>query len=213
MTEENKINCPFCGNLIEVSAYKCPHCDALFAEPELPEIRFQAFAPFIALNILTFGLFSTFWFFANIKPVNKLVNNTKDGIKVNWLFGLLLLNIVLYFFYLAHNAQSWILSLIVLIQIGVYIALTYRVLRIIQKFTQKKYNVNLEINPFYVAIFNILYLSHFIDTYKDRVMQVHEYFNAKSPQIILLVILLLIIQFMACLNTSTHQFFKWLFGL
>ena len=31
MSEE--INCPFCGNLIEVNAIKCPNCNALFKEP------------------------------------------------------------------------------------------------------------------------------------------------------------------------------------
>ena len=39
MSEE--INCPFCGNLIEVNAIKCPNCNALFKEPELPNIKFK----------------------------------------------------------------------------------------------------------------------------------------------------------------------------
>ena len=90
--------------------------------------------------------------------------------------------------------------------------LTYRVIRIIQKYTKQTYDVTIEYNPFYIIIFNILYLIHFIDTYKARVMQIHEHFNWKSPQIIILALLLLIIQFMACWNTNIHQFYKWLFG-
>lgn len=55
MSEE--INCPFCGNLIEVNAIKCPNCNALFKEPELPNIKFKELGPFIAIDLLTFGFF------------------------------------------------------------------------------------------------------------------------------------------------------------
>ena len=54
-----KINCPFCGNLIDVNAIKCPNCNALFKEPELPNIKFKELGPFIAIDLLTFGFFST----------------------------------------------------------------------------------------------------------------------------------------------------------
>ena len=58
-----KINCPFCGNLIDADALRCEQCGALFKEPELPGIKFKEFGPFLAIDILTFGFFSTIWVF------------------------------------------------------------------------------------------------------------------------------------------------------
>ena len=211
MSEE--INCPYCGAPVTASVYKCPNCEALFEEPELKDLKIKDFGTFVALTILTFGLFGTLWFFINIKPLNNLADTSKkDSIKFNWLIGLLALNISAYIFYIVNYSITRVVSLLVFLQILINIALTYRVIRIIQKHTQKLYNVNIEYNPAYIIIFNILYLIHFIDTYSARVMQIHEYFNVKSPQIILLLILLLIIQLVACTDTNIHHFYKWLFG-
>lgn len=207
-----KINCPFCDNIIDSDAYKCQSCDAVFKTPELPEIKFQDFRIFIALSVLTFGLFNTLWFFINGRAINKLSGNIKDNIKLNWLFLLLLSNISVYIFYLFKFSSIKLLSLLVFTSIIILMALTHRVIRIIQKYTLRIYGVDLEYNPYYILFFNVFYLIHFIDTYQDRVNQVHAYFNMKSPQMILLIILLLIIQFIACLDPNTHNLYKWLFG-
>lgn len=212
MTDTEIINCPFCGKDVNINAIRCNSCGALFADPDLPDVRFKDFRVFIALEFLTFGLFGTLWFFINDRAINKLAENLKDKLKLNWLIGLLLLNLGMYFYYLSHSTRGLILSSLVAVQYLIFIALTYRVIRIIQKYTQKTYGVTLEYNPFYIFIFNILYLSHFIDTYTNRVIQVHEFFSIKSPQIIFLIILLLIIQFVFCLDTNVHHFYKWFFG-
>ena len=207
-----KINCPFCGNIIETTDYRCSSCGSLFSEPELKGLRFKEFAPFIALEVLTFGLFGTLWFFINAKPLTLMATASRDKLKLNWLIILLILNISAYVVFICKYSFIHIASLMVLAQIVINMLLTYRVIRIIQKYTKLTYNVKIECNPFYIIIFNILYLIHYIDTYKARVMQIHEYFNWKSPQMLLLAAILLIIQFMACLNTNIHQFYKWLFG-
>ena len=130
MSEE--INCPFCGNLIEVNAIKCPNCNALFKEPELPNIKFKELGPFIAIDLLTFGFFSTIWFFINGNAINHLTEGKKDGIKLNWLVLLLAINGGFYlFFFYKHAAYLMLLSVL---QCLIYIALSYRVLRIIQKY-------------------------------------------------------------------------------
>ena len=179
------VNCPFCGNMVEKDAIRCPSCDALFTEPKLPNVKFQDFGVFLALEVLTFGFFGTLWFFINGRNINRTyTDNSRDSIKLNWLVGLLLLNVGMYVFYLSQITPNYVLSLFIVAQILIFIALTYRVLRIIQKYTKNLYNVTLEINPYYIAIFNVLYLIHFIDTYTQRVMQVHEHFSPKSPQMI-----------------------------
>lgn len=208
-----KINCPFCGNIIDSDAYKCPSCDSLFTDPELPNIKFKEFGTFVALLVLTFGLFGLFWILINIKSINSLATDRKDNIKFNLLITISILDVIGYVFCLASINTINLVPYLTIIQCIIFMALTYRTLRIIQKYTKQKYDVALEFNPYYIVIFNILYLIHFIDTYSNRVMQIHEHFNPKSPQMILLIIMLLIIQFLMCWNTEVHNFYKWLFNM
>lgn len=193
--EETK--CPFCGNNVEVNAEKCPSCGALFKEPDLPNIKFKEFRVFLALDVLTFGFFASLWFFINYRAINFLTKTDKDALKFKWLVVLLLISLLVYVFYFGTNE---ILSFFFgILQYGILIGLTYRVLRIIQKYTAQKYDVTLDFNPYYVFFFSVLYLVHFIDTYTDRVDNSHEYFDFRSPQgmtlIILLIIFALIINF------------------
>lgn len=197
-----KINCPFCGNLVEIDAIKCDECSALFKEPDLPNIKFKELSPFIAIDILTFGFFSTIWFFINNEAINSYADKKKDCLKLNWLITLLAINGTVYLFFFYKHATF--LTLFSLLQCFIYIALTYRVLRIIQKYTLKTYNVKLDFNPHYMVIFNIFYLIHYIETYQNRVLQKHEYFDWKSPQAIMLIILLTII---ICVLRFYHELF------
>ena len=208
-----KVNCPFCGNIVDSDAYKCQSCGSLFEDPNLPNLKFKEFGTFVAMLVLTFGLFGIVWLFLNIKAINKLVVNPKDSMKFNTLIIISILDIAAYMVCLAFSPITNLVPLLTVIQCLIFMAITYRVLRIIQKYTQKRYGVDLEFNLFYIIIFNILYLIHFIDTYSNRVLQIHEHFNPKSPQMILLIIILLFIQFFMCWNTNVHQFYKWLFSL
>ena len=208
-----KVNCPFCNNVVEADAYKCPSCGSLFADPDLPNLKFKEFGTFFALLVLTFGLFGIFWLFVNIKAINELAITKKDSLKFNTLITISVLDIAAYVLCLTYSHDANLVPILTIIQCLIFIAITYRVLRIIQKYTQKHYEVTLEFNPYYIIFFNILYLVHFIDTYSARVMQIHEYFNPKSPRMIFLIILLIIIQFVMCWNTEVHNFYKWLFKL
>lgn len=203
MTE--KINCPFCGNLIDVDVIKCDHCGSLFQDPDLPGIKFKELGPFLAIDLLTFGFFSTIWFFINGKAINKFVGGKSDGLKLNWLFLLLAVNggFYLLFFY----KQPALLIFFSVLQCLIYIALSYRVLRIIQKYTKRMYNSEIIFNPYYMVIFNVFYLIHYIETYRNRVYHTHEYFDWKSPQAIFLIILLIII---LCIFRFYNDVF-WLF--
>ena len=104
-----RINCPFCGNTIEKDAYKCNKCDSFFADPELPGLKFKEFRTFVALLVLSFGLFGILWVLVNIKAINKLVINKKDSIKFNSLIIISVLDILAYLFCLAlyQNAAGW----------------------------------------------------------------------------------------------------------
>ena len=199
-----KVNCPFCGNIVETDLYRCPKCESLFKEPELPYIKFKEFRIFIALSVLTGGLFCVLWFLINAKAINKLVVNTKDALKLNWLVLILALDLVAFCLgYIRYSAAA--------ITVIVLIALTYRTLRIIQKYTLKTYNVLPDINPYYIGIFNVIYLVHFIDTYNDRILEVHEHLNLKLPHIIVILFLIIMFQCAYAYNPVIYNFYRWLF--
>lgn len=204
MSEE--ISCPFCGNIIAKDALRCEKCGSLFKEPELPDIKFNELGPFLAIDVLTLGFFSTIWFFINGKAVNNLVQGVKDKLKLHWLFVLLALNGGFYlFFFYKHPTY---LMLFAVLQCILYIALTYRVLRIIQKYTEAVYDVVVEYNPYYIVLFNIFYLVHFIDTYKNRVQNLHVHFDWKSPQGLVLILLILIIIFILRFYNEMYLLFR-----
>lgn len=202
MTE--KINCPFCGNLIGVDDAKCSGCGALFQEPQLADIKFREIGPFIAVDLLTFGFFSTIWFYINAGAINRLADNKRDEIKLNWLILLLALNGGVYLFFFYKHAAF--LGLFTLLQCIIYVLLSYRVLRIIQKHTEKLYDTEIGFNPYFMVIFNVLYLVHFIETYQSRVYHTHEYFDWKSPYAIMLIILLLIILFICRFGYEIYEY-------
>ena len=60
------------------------------------------------------------------------------------------------------------------------------------KYTENTYDAKIEINPYYIVLFNVFYLIHFLDTYKNRVQNLHVHFDWKSPQGIVLILLILI---------------------
>lgn len=199
------INCPFCGMSISEDAFCCPNCGATFKEPGLPNIKFNELIPFLAIDVLTLGFFSTIWFFINGKSINELAEG-KDGIKLNWLFTLLLINGGVYLFFFFHHA-TFLIAFSVL-QCLIYVALSYRVLRIIQKYTIQTYGTAIEFSPWYTVLFNIMYLVHFIDTYSERVKKTHVFFDWKSVQGITIILLLLVILFLLRFYNEFFLFIK-----
>ena len=184
-----KMNCPFCGCAIEPGIPSCPSCGSVFEEPKLPNIKCQEFGWFFALHIITKGWFGIIWFLMNAKAINKLAVNPKDNLKINWLIFLLLVFVILYLS-LGISVSPWLVTITAFFVLYfIYVALAHRTLRIIQKYTLKTYNTVIEINPYYIALFNIFYLAHFIDTYTNRVQQTHEHFNMKWQYLIMLIII------------------------
>ncbi len=185
-----KINCPFCGNIIDSEAIRCPNCASLFKEPELPKIKFQNFGVFMALYILLRGWFGIIWLLINTHAINKLTTQTKDNLKFNWLIVFLLSDIGIYLYYFTGKIPLSIAKIVSLsVLYLIFVGLTYRILRIIQKYSEKTYGIIPEINPYYIWFFNIFYLIHFIDTYTNRIWEIHEHFNMKPIHWIMFIII------------------------
>ena len=179
------IKCPYCDTLIENNIEICPNCKSWFVEPYLPFFKFANLRIFIILSILTLGFFNMFWFFINKNTIKNLIIKDSDRKKFNRLLVGLLIVVGLYF--------TLILAPLAAILMFIFnVALTYRTLRIIQRYTQNKYDRALDINPYYVFYFNVLYIVHFIDTYTDRTINTYDYFDFRTPKGFVLIVLLIL---------------------
>ena len=194
-----QVKCPFCENSVDSDTERCLSCGAYFTEPQLKEIKFKDFGIFFAMQLLTFGLFAILWFFINFRAINNLTVNARDSLKFKWLAVLLGISLLGYIGYILSDIKfsHGVAVIVAVIQHLIGIALSYRVLKIIQRYTRDKYGEILDLNPYYIIIFSVLYMSHFIDTYTKRVMNSHDYFSFKSPQGVALITVLAILAVLA----------------
>lgn len=181
---EEIVKCPYCDAEINVNTERCPVCGELFTEPNLGNFKFQNFGLYCVLQVLTVGLFAKLWFVINFFQIKKLITNPKDDKK----FSVLLLLL-----FAAIAALVILKGFSIIILYALQVAITYRVFRIIQKYTYDTYNVELDFNPYYLIFFADFYLVHFIDTYTDRVINAHNYFNFRTPSGFILILMLIII--------------------
>ena len=126
-----------------------------------------------------------FWFFINKNTIKNLIIKDSDRKKFNRLLVGLLIVVGLYFTLI-------LVPLATILMFIFNVALTYRTLRIIQRYTQNKYDRALDINPYYVFFFNVLYIVHFIDTYTDRTINTYDYFDFRTPKGFVLIVLLIL---------------------
>ncbi len=186
---EKQIPCPYCGKMIDSSTEQCPHCGEYFKEIAIP-LKVDILGKFIVLNCITLGLFQYIWLIFNLKNINEMIVKEKDIFKLNIPVIMLAivgfvscLNIMSYKLYLttsmkklliAANIMSplWILSIILTFIIS------YRIIRIIERYTKNKYDKEISHSDtwlfFSTLLFMLLlspmfYLIYFIYTFKERV--------------------------------------------
>lgn len=188
------VHCPYCGYIIENGTEKCPQCDEYFVERTLP-VSVDSLGQFLVVNFFTLGLYQNLWLLLNLHKINDMAFSNKDKLKLDIpvimliLSGLFLVSQVSsYIVYLLGTMSKlmlltavamWLLSspLFWIMCILMYI-ISYRVLRIIEKYTYEKYDVRIYHSEtgwlfapiFAMPIFNsFFYLIYFIYTYKERV--------------------------------------------
>lgn len=183
--ESKSIPCPYCGCIIENDVESCPQCHEIFKEMSLP-IQINSLGRFIAFNCVTFGLFQYIWLLLNIKKINNMALSKKDKLKFDIPFYMLIVSI-LFFMVVFSVYYIWGLSAMLplylillfaaLFMVSIYIV-TYRILRIIEKYTYHKYEVRIyhsELGWLFCPIFftfissPLFYTIYFIYTYKERV--------------------------------------------
>lgn len=160
---EQLIECPYCGCKINNNTEKCPNCGEYFVEPCLKGFKLVSIPLFLSLEILlsAFGLpflYSLTWIIINCKNICAIAT-AKDLKKFKSLFFCFCVAVLL----------TIIFKVFILIDVILEILLVYRILRIIEKYTLKKYNSPITHHEIGMIFFRTLYLIYYIDTYLIRV--------------------------------------------
>lgn len=190
----NLVPCPYCGYMIDNSITRCPKCNEIFEERTLP-IEVDSLGRFIVLNFFTLGLYQNIWLLLNLKTINNMASSKKDKLKLDVPAFMLILSLLFlasqlssYVFYLFGTISKfmlliaaclWVLSspLFWISCILMYI-ISYRVLRIIEKYTYKHYDIRISHSEagwlfcplIFLPLFTpFFYLIYFIYTFKERV--------------------------------------------
>lgn len=187
--KKTQIPCPYCNATINSDAEQCPNCGEYFKEISIP-LNISSLGKFIVLNCITLGLYQYMWLIYNLKNINEMIIKEKDIFKLNIPVGLLAIvgfisciNIMSYKLYMttsmknlliAANIMSplWVLSIIL-----TYI-ISYRIIRIIERYTKSQYNKEISHSDTWLFFSTLLfmpllspmfYLIYFIYTFKERV--------------------------------------------
>ena len=156
-----KVKCPYCGNEIYNDVEQCEYCKEFFKEPEIKGIKLISLGQFIVLSCLTFGLYSFIWLGLNYKPIIN-ISNSRDRKKLQRLI-LIGISVCLLSGLFCNYVITIILAKILLLSIS------YRVLRIIEKYSLIKYDSAIVHNEIGWFFFDLLYVVYFLGTYSERV--------------------------------------------
>lgn len=192
--ENNLVKCPYCGKEIDNNTKICPQCQESFSERTLP-VKINSLGLFIILNIFTLGLYQNIWLLQNLSKINDMALSKKDRLKLDVPVILLIVAILFlisqvlsYILYLTGEASSltvfiavvmWLISHpIFWVEMLLMYVITYRILRIIEKYTKNQYNITIchsELGWLFAPIISLTYFSpffymiYFIYTYTERV--------------------------------------------
>ena len=161
--DDRLVECPYCGQQISNNDEKCPNCGEFFVEPNLSEYRLVSIPLFLAFEsvLSAFGFpffYSLIWILFNHNNICKMAIE-KDLRKFKILFVWFCIFVLL----------TIIFKGFVLVDVILEIFLAYRILRIIEKFTLKKYNSPVTHHEVGMLFFRTLYVIYYLDTYSIRV--------------------------------------------
>ena len=158
-----EVPCPYCGHQISNDDEKCPNCGEFFVEPNLSEFRFVSIPLYLTCDCLFWAFRFPFlcpliWISCNCKNIINIARE-KDVKKFK----------IIFFWFFLFVLLTVFLKQFILISLILERFLVYRVLRIIEKFTFKKYNSPITHHTTGMLIFGTLYFVYYLDTYLMRV--------------------------------------------
>ena len=182
------VKCPYCEAMINNNDERCHSCGEWFVEPYLDNFCFISMPLFIILsislvlgNLWIYYICVVVWLMFNYKNFIAIAI-PKDVKKLNLLAFLMILTLI------------FIPKLAIIVEIF----LSYRLLRIIEKFSYKKYDSPITHHELGMIVFRLLYVVYFIDTFTDRVKDPTRRYLLEPKSWIKYSILFLII-FIGCL--------------
>ena len=154
------VECPYCGYKIHNNVERCKNCKEWFVEPNLDVFKVISLPFFVIFSTSIF--YSNFWFyygcvlFWTLKNYKNFKNiaTTNDLKKFKILLTLLIISTIF---------------LLKPFMIAIEIFLSYRMLRIIEKFSYSKYGSPITHHELGMLFFRTLYVVYFIDTFAQRV--------------------------------------------
>ena len=189
--EKKLTQCPYCGCEINNNAEKCPNCNEWFVEPHIEGFKIISIPIFLAVSALfqaaglCYMFCSLLWVLINIKVFFNLAIN-KDSKKLKMLLTLFVIALVL----TLYSKRFYSVCIIV------NILLSYRLLRIIEKYTLKKYKSPITHHELGMIFFRILYVIYYLDTYKQRVYDPNHRYCLEAKKWFEYFILCLLLSFM-----------------
>ncbi len=155
-----KVKCPYCGNEIYNDTEQCEYCKEFFAEPCIKNIKLTSLGQFIVFSCLTFGFYALLWIGVNYQPIIKIANS-RDRKKLKMLI-ILGLPICIASYFVNYFVAAALVKIL-------FLAISYRILRIIEKYTYIKYDSAIIHNELGWFFFDILYVVYYLGTYSERV--------------------------------------------
>ena len=157
---DTKVNCPYCGRLISNDAEQCANCKEFFVEPYVEGIKEPSLTKFIVFELLTLGLYSLIWVTFNNKSFLK-ISKQKDYRKF----------ITFYLLFFISTIGLWFVNipLFLILRKVFALFLSYRMLRIIEKYSKNKYNSQIFHNEYGWFFFEIAYVVYFLEMFAERV--------------------------------------------
>lgn len=187
---ETKVNCPYCGKEILNNSEQCEFCNEFFVEPHIDGLKHLSLTKFIIFEVLTLGLYSLLWVTFNNIALKKLA--TKADYR----------KFVLHYLFLFISIIGlWFcnITLFLILRKVSLLFLSYRILRIVEKYSSRKYKAPIFHNEYGWFFFDMLYVVYYLEMFAERVNMPTKQFYLdtkgwlKYSSLFLLVIIFLII--------------------
>ena len=158
-----QVNCPYCGALINNNVEFCPNCKEWFCVPELSGFKYISISGFLIFAVLCEAfklplIYSLVWIALNFNYFVKLAI-PKDLKKFKILFILFVVSVF----------GLFLTKFFAIVAIVFEMLICHRMLRIIEKYTLKKYGSPISHHEIGMLLFRTLYVIYYIDTYAQRV--------------------------------------------
>ena len=204
MVEKENVNCPYCGTLICNEVEQCPNCKSWFKEPELVGFHLRSIYMYLCCDIFlnAFGfcfVYPLIWNVLNFKQIKHLASQKDFGKYKGFLFAFGILTLL-----------TFLLKLFIIPAVIVEICLAYRILRIIEKYSNEKYHSPITHHELGMIVFSMLYVVYFMDTYSQRIhdpnARYHFNFHRWLNYILVGIILGIILYIMGVFSAFTLNF-------